>query len=266
MFMGKVYASADWHGAGKLGAKVLDSLKTDDTLYFLGDAIDRGEDGIYLLDRLLKDPRVIFIKGNHEQLMEFAVPKLLADDWSNYYEDAIHDWFANGGNKTWANIENFDPIKIRHYIKEIKKMPLKKTYHSPLGHDVILEHAGYTPFVPPHRTHDPLWDRAHFMDIWTYEDPIMNKCIENTYLVHGHTPVQYLKFYYGYNGQKPFTKEEMIKKQKFKSGYGDFNVWEPHVIRYCDGHKFDIDLCTIASNKIVLLDLDTFERTYFCEE
>ena len=264
--MGKVYASADWHGVKEIGLKVLDSLKSDDTLYFLGDVIDRGNGGIYLLDCLLKDPRVIFIKGNHEKMMEKAVPKLLEDDWSNYNSNSIHDWFSNGGNVTWEVLGLLNPIKIRHYINEIKKMPLKKTYHSPLGHDVILEHAGYTPFNPPHRHHEPLWDREHFMDIWTYEDPIIHKCIKNTYLVHGHTPVQYLKFFYGYDGQKPFTKEEMIKKQKFQSGYGDFNVWEPHVIRYCSGHKFDIDLGTIASNKIVLLDLDTFERTYFCEE
>lgn len=264
--MGKVYASADWHGMGEIGTKVLDSLKSDDTLYFLGDAIDRGKDGIYLLNRLLEDPRVIFIKGNHEYLMELAAPKLLEDDWSDYYKNPIHDWFTNGGDKTWENIENFNSIKIKYYIQAIKNMPLTKIYHSSLGHNVILEHAGCTPFNPLHRIHDPLWDREHFMDIWTYEDPILHKYIKNTYLVHGHTPVQYLKFYYGYEGQKPFTKEEMVKKQKFQYGYGDFNVWDPHVIRYCDGHKFDIDLCTVESNKIVLLDLDTFERTYFCEK
>ena len=38
---------------------------------------------------------------------------------------------------------------------------------------------------------------------------------------------------------------------------------KPEVIRYCDGHKFDIDMCTIASERIALIDLDTFEIKYF---
>ena len=263
--MGNVYASADWHGCGTIADKVLNELKPDDKLYFLGDAIDRGKDGIYILEKLLNDPRVAFIKGNHEELMQQAVPYLMSDDFHHSGDFDINDWFSNGGSETWDTLCKMPNDKINKIIKKVRHLPLELTYKSPLGHTVIMEHAGYTPFVPSHRHHDPLWDREHFMDIWTYEDPIVHKNIENTYLVHGHTPVQYLKFYYGYNGQKQFTKEEMIKKQKFKCGYGDFNVWDPHVIRYCDGHKFDIDLCTIESNKIVLLDLDTFERTYFCK-
>ena len=45
-------------------------------------------------------------------------------------------------------------------------MSTKAVYHSPLGHHVILEHAGYTPFDMPHRNHYPLWDREHFYDEW----------------------------------------------------------------------------------------------------
>ena len=81
------------------------------------------------------------------------------------------------------------------------------------------------------------------------------------YLVHGHTPVQYLKFDYGYNGQEPLSKEDL----KFKRTWDLNAIYKPEVIRYCDGHKFDIDMCTIVSGRIALLDLDTFEVIYFDE-
>ena len=40
-------------------------------------------------------------------------------------------------------------------------------------------------------------------------------------------------------------------------------IIKPEIIRYCSGHKFDVDMCTIASDRISLLDLDTFEVIYF---
>lgn len=39
------------------------------------------------------------------------------------------------------------------YVKKIHQMPFENIYHSPKGHDIILEHTGYTPLDVPHRTH-----------------------------------------------------------------------------------------------------------------
>ena len=55
--MGKVYASSDWHGCLAPAQKVLDFLQPDDKLYFLGDAIDRGDHGYQIMTKLLNDPR-----------------------------------------------------------------------------------------------------------------------------------------------------------------------------------------------------------------
>ena len=85
----------------------------------------------------------------------------------------------------------------------------------------------------------------------------------NTYLVHGHTPVQYLKFKYGYKTMEPITKEERLHKHDW---WKDKENTNPKIIRYCNGHKFCVDLCTIVSNRIGLLDLDTFEEIYFDTE
>ena len=60
------------------------------------------------------------------------------------------------------------------------------------------------------------------------------------------------------------TKEDMIEKRKFMRG--EPIKYKPEIIRYCDGHKFCVDMCTVYSDRIALLDLDTFETIYFDKE
>ena len=59
------YVATDWHGRADVADKVLEYLKPEDELYFLGDAIDRGPDGIYIVNKLLQDPRITYFKVNH---------------------------------------------------------------------------------------------------------------------------------------------------------------------------------------------------------
>lgn len=268
--MGKVFCSSDWHGVGAVADKVLEFLKEDDTLYFLGDAIDRGSQGIEILTKLLADPRVKFIKGNHEMFMQECLPatikslKEFGDIFS--YEKIYDDWVHNGGSDTIHGLFKLTIEEIEGIAKKLAQMPYQLIYDSPNGHKIIMEHSGYTPFELPRRSHDPLWDRNHFNDNWggdwgrSIGDP------EKTYVVHGHTPVQYLKFYYGYKDQPPLTKEEMLTKRTFLYSDDIYNLPKPKIIRYCGNHKIDLDMCTIVSNRIALLDLDTFEEIYFDKE
>jgi hypothetical protein len=158
--MGKVYASGDWHGNGELAKQVLDFLQPDDKLIFIGDAIDRGEDGYEIMTQLLSDKRVIYLKGNHEDMMT---------NFITHYLDGFHGnllWYANGGGSTWDKMETLSDECLKGLAKKISSLPTEYIYKSPKGHKVILEHAGYTPFDTPHRSHDPLWDREHFYDRW----------------------------------------------------------------------------------------------------
>ena len=188
--------------------------------------------------------------------MAEALPSIAKEiEDPSYYDYEDRDlWYGNGGIKTVEPLWEKKSTEVLEYKRIIDKMPLELRYNSPEGHIVILEHAGYSAGSPL-REHDPLWDRYHFYDKWQGKD--------NEYLVHGHTPVQYLKFEYGYKEREPLTKKEIFIKYKWwQEGF----YYDPFVIRYCSGHKFDIDLCTIVSGKIGLLDLDTFEEIYFNEE
>jgi len=264
MNKGKVYCSSDWHGCWDVAKKVLDYLQPEDTLYYLGDATDRGESGVKIFQALMTRPNTFYIKGNHDEMMADAIPFVWAEiENINYYGGHQYGlWYQNGGDKTAQDFWKMTKEEVYAIKEAVDKMPTELRYKSPKGHTIIMEHAGYTPFDIPHRSHDPLWDRDHFYDRWSSGSGA-SEMVRDTYLIHGHTPVQYLKFMYGYNGEQPLTKEEMEQKQEWLHSHKMEFDWKPTILRYCDRHKFCVDLCTIVSNRIALLDLDTFEAIYF---
>lgn len=79
--------------------KILNYYNYDDTFISLGDIIDRGLDGIKCLERVIMDPRITCLMGNHERMM--------LDGMLEYYHSKdmwCHDfmlWIQNGGNNTF---------------------------------------------------------------------------------------------------------------------------------------------------------------------
>ena len=75
--MGKIYAIGDIHGCyDQLLAlmKVIPINFKRDTLVFMGDYIDRGTQSVEVVDYLIelkkRVPGIIFLKGNHEDMLE----------------------------------------------------------------------------------------------------------------------------------------------------------------------------------------------------
>ena len=65
------YVMSDIHGNLENFESVLAqiSLRPDDTLYILGDVIDRHPAGIRILRRIMEMPNVKMLLGNHEWMM-----------------------------------------------------------------------------------------------------------------------------------------------------------------------------------------------------
>jgi len=257
--MGRVLATSDWHGCD-FYQDILNTLAPDDTIYFLGDAIDRGDANIDTFNALYNDKRVTFIKGNHEDML---VAFLTIEGLIQKEKETI---LWNGTDKTLKEIAAIPAEKRPDFVKIITQMPEQLIYNSPRGHYVILEHAGFSPFAMPLYTHDPVWDRMHFRTKWDEGFNYRNKALtpNNTYVVHGHTPVQVLRFEYGYIDKEPLLLSEMEAKSNW---YAESeHPYKPHIINYCNNHKFDIDMGTAFSKRVAFLDLDTFEEFYFDKE
>ena len=234
--MGRRYAVSDIHGCLQPFKELMESLEPDDVLFFLGDAIDRGEDGVEIMETLLEDKRVVYLQGNHEEFMLKSIPDLLkgrynsAGLWLDY----------NGGNKTWDKLKTLPQEKILWFMDQIERMPTYIKYVNENGITVHLSHAGFSP-SEPEGSRDYLWDRKHIS--------VLDTPPEKEVIIHGHTPVQLLLDF--------CNDDEADRIIALQAGNLNQAIW------YCENTKLDIDLCTIVSNKLARVDLDTFEIRYF---
>ena len=225
------YAVSDLHGQYDLWCKIKEILQPDDVLYLLGDCNDRGPDGWKIIKEALTDPRVKYIRGNHEQM--------LLESWKSEWRDT-HLWFYNGGYETFESILADANSEI--YLKQLNRTLYKYEYINKNHQTILLSHAGYTLFEDDAnpRSEDLLWDRDHIFshcDWWPNTNP-------SVYVVHGHTPV----------GSSTFKQRDIFIPDDTK-----FNSTRT-VCRYAHGHKICIDAGCFATNQIALLDLDTLEE------
>ena len=220
-----VYAFSDLHGNLNLYKQIKEYVEPKDTLYCLGDCGDRGNEPWKTIKEIAKDSQIFYIKGNHEDMLVKTALHYYGDDWDS--EDNSYALINNGGAKTWNDMSE-DPEKME-YIQKLKSLPTEEIYFNKNNETIHLSHAG---FSLGSKITNLLWDRGHFTDEWPKDK-------KDFYIVHGHTPVQYLR--------KVLYGNHAVNK----------NAIEPEV--YADGHKIDIDMATYFSKACCLLDLDTFE-------
>ena len=227
--MGKTYAFSDLHGNYALWRSIANYLGDNDVAYCLGDVCDRGPDGIKIMQEIFKDKRIIYLKGNHEELLLDAINTPNLD---KYDLDIIE---KNGGLKTLQDFKALPQDEQEQLKKKLEELPIVTMwFHKNQTTQVLLSHAGMAMnevFTWEQEKHfkNYLWGRHHIE-----EDSWNNLVFPNIYIVHGHTPVQTID---PENGAK--------------------------VLITCKEHKYNIDLGTPTSNKIALLNLETFEPIYF---
>jgi calcineurin-like phosphoesterase family protein len=108
------------------------------------------------------------------------------------------------------------------WVTRLSALPTYEIYVNANNQVIHLTHAGFTPPTVP--KYDLLiWDRDHIYDDWAG--------IETEYVVHGHTPTRRY-------------------------------VGADEICTYCNDHKIDIDISCYRSQKVALLNLDTFEPVY----
>ena len=250
------YAFSDLHAKYKLWEQIKNYIKPEDTVYCLGDCVDRGDVGLTVLQEVLDTPNIIMLRGNHEDFINSIGYDCLRALWGGCQPDELYNcvrnywlWMANGGEKTaqdFLKLSNDDKLAL---INKIRALPTHAEYINKEGEKIYLTHAGRQPHTQEikdmHQGAVPMnnyiWDRDHLYD---YEW----KGNENEYSVHGHTPVVFLyEDFRRLSGPVTFDKITQIAI-------------------YCDGHKIDIDLGSFSTNTTCLLDLDTLKPIYFQDD
>lgn len=224
-------AVSDLHGNLDLWRQIEQFVKPDDFLVVLGDCIDRGPQPFLTLKAVYESKacQIVLLCGNHEFMFANALVDLTRKDEN---EEALLGYLSNGG---MATIKQWiDDGSDFNWVQRIDDLPYLATYDNKQGTHIVLTHSGNLPIDEDNITSREadliLWDR----DICgkrkrnTWEGP------ENTIVVHGHTPIPYLR------------PKEIIRP-----------FW------YAQGHRVDIDAGSYYSDMCLLFDLDTFDYTPF---
>ena len=105
------YAFSDLHGDYQLWTAIKNYCKDDDILFFLGDVNDRGNDGIKILQEMIDDPRIIYILGNHEDMLLGYIE----DGLSRSLQDKASKKIINA-NGSLPTIQEFQKLNYEDYI------------------------------------------------------------------------------------------------------------------------------------------------------
>lgn len=184
-----IYVMSDIHGNEARYKDILKQIKLskDDTLYVLGDVIDRGEGGIRILRHIMRTPNIKMLLGNHELLMLDAIyyPVEIEEDWQREQVEyrRMRNWYGNGGHITHNSIKRMK--------KEMRKETFKFLDTLPINIEVqvndncyILVHAGITEnfFENTYR-----YDDVRQYSVWA-RDAATAKVPEGKIMIFGHTP------------------------------------------------------------------------------
>lgn len=172
-----IYVMSDLHGEYDKFIKMLDKIEfsPSDTLYILGDVLDRGQKSLEIIDyiRRPENNNIKLLMGNHEQ---FCMLSFLEENYMQY-------WMEAGGYSTFAQLQERGVEYVYDFLNYLTSLPSYAIQDS-----FILVHAGIKVIedinniellMAAQNTDSLLWDRD-FVE--------SNKYVEGYTVVCGHTP------------------------------------------------------------------------------
>lgn len=187
------YVMSDIHGDIDRFNSIMSQikLKSDDTLYILGDIIDRNPNGIKILRQVMKMPNVKVLLGNHEYMMLCAIGhcKNAADEKENTNWQERRIWYNNGGKVTHYQLKHIRIEQRAELFRFIRSLPTnlevevngikyKLVHASPEENYLSSERYSYE---YKNQCEFAVWNR------WNETQPIP----EGYVLIFGHTPTSH---------------------------------------------------------------------------
>lgn len=201
------YCMSDIHGNYDGYIKMLEQVNfsDSDTLYVVGDAIDRGQKSIQVLQDMMERSNVIPIMGNHEHMgrlcLDFLMEEHTGECIATLDETIVKrllEWQNVGGQVTMDEFHKLSTKEKRDIISYIDRFSLYEEV-SAGGKEFVLVHAGLCNFAVDR----PLKDYQFFELL--FKCPNYSRVYyPDKYLVTGHLPTrgihQNKKPYFIYKG------------------------------------------------------------------
>lgn len=190
------YVISDIHGQYDMFMELVDKikLKETDTLYILGDILDRGPHPIKTIRKLMEMPNAICLVGNHEfmalECLEFLMKEITdmsLEELDEKMIDNLVTWQYSGSKSTIYEFSQLDSESKKDVIDFIKDFLIYEEV-SVNDKDYLLVHAGLGNYSPEkdiedYSLHELIWTRADYGV----------RYFEYTYVITGHTPTQTIK-------------------------------------------------------------------------
>ncbi|WP_297241102.1 metallophosphoesterase [uncultured Flavonifractor sp.] len=190
-----VYCISDLHGDYFKYRTLLENLsfQSRDTLYVLGDVIDRGPDGVRLLQDMMTRPNVVPILGNHELTAAICLRWLLEEITEarlaalGTEQLAVYqNWMHNGGEPTLRALSRLSQEERQELLAYLQEMDLYAQVKAG-GRTFVLVHGGLDHFAPDKALED--YELEDFLFCRPRPDAVF---YPDRFLVYGHTPTRLL--------------------------------------------------------------------------
>ena len=177
-----IYVLSDVHGNERRFHSIMKqiNLQPEDTLYVLGDVVDRYPGGIRLLRRIMAMPNAKMILGNHEYMMLRA----LGCPYDVFLDDgnAMGHWYRNGGKATYDHFKYLRNSVKQEIIDWLRALPV--------GLDVEVNgtryHLAHAAPAAGYQGEDRYRNPIYY-SVWKRFDDSYEVPCEGT-LIFGHTP------------------------------------------------------------------------------
>lgn len=163
------YVLSDVHGEADRFMQMIQkiSLGQEDILYILGDVVDRGPNGVELLNYIRSQKTMVMLMGNHEHmLLRYYSPDVT--------DAEIRRWNRNCNTPTKEGMLRLSEQERQSLFEWIASLPTHLEVQV-AGKKYYLVHG-----FPGENLHDEVWGRP---------EPTTPNPVEGCRLIVGHTPV-----------------------------------------------------------------------------
>lgn len=176
-----IYACSDIHGDLAMYNHIISHITNEDTLYIIGDVIDRKPDGIAILQDIMKRENIVLLLGNHEW---FLLQCLYL--YKDYY---MSTWISerNGGSSTakaFLALSESEQKDIIDYLVSCKCCELLTVNNIKYA----LVHGCYYKGIENVKS----FEDSRLVEDCLWDSELKHSCddfLDCTIIVHGHVPL-----------------------------------------------------------------------------